>query len=45
MEPLLPAFPGAIGVSHLRVYGSEAPDGLRFSLPLGMSADGSISRG
>jgi mannose-6-phosphate isomerase-like protein (cupin superfamily) len=29
----LPAFPGAVGVSHLRVYDSEAPDGLRGGTP------------
>jgi mannose-6-phosphate isomerase-like protein (cupin superfamily) len=29
----LPPFPGAIGVSHLRVYDSEAPDGLRGGTP------------
>ena len=29
----LPSFPGAIGVSHLRVYDSEAPDGLRGGTP------------
>jgi len=29
----LPAFPGAIGVSHLRVYDSVAPDGLRGGTP------------
>ena len=28
-----PAFPGAIGVSHLRVYDSFAPDGLRGGTP------------
>lgn len=28
-----PLFPGAIGVSHLRVYDSEAPDGLRGGTP------------
>jgi len=28
-----PAFPGAIGLSHLRVYDSEAPDGLRGGTP------------
>lgn len=28
-----PALPGAIGVSHLRVYDSEAPDGLRGGTP------------
>ncbi|MBM4334614.1 MAG: cupin domain-containing protein [Deltaproteobacteria bacterium] len=28
-----PAFPGAIGVSHLRVYDSVAPDGLRGGTP------------
>jgi len=30
--PLAP-FPGAVGVSHLRVYDSEAPDGLRGGTP------------
>ncbi|MGI9431334.1 MAG: cupin domain-containing protein [Myxococcota bacterium] len=29
----LPAFPGAIGASHLRVYETEAPDGLRGGTP------------
>lgn len=29
----LPPFPGAIGVSHLRVYDSAAPDGLRGGTP------------
>jgi len=29
----LPAFPGAIGASHLRVYQTEAPDGLRGGTP------------
>jgi mannose-6-phosphate isomerase-like protein (cupin superfamily) len=28
-----PPFPGAVGVSHLRVYDSEAPDGLRGGTP------------
>ncbi len=28
-----PAFPGAVGVSHLRVYDSAAPDGLRGGTP------------
>jgi mannose-6-phosphate isomerase-like protein (cupin superfamily) len=28
-----PAFPGAVGVSHLRVYDWEAPDGLRGGTP------------
>jgi mannose-6-phosphate isomerase-like protein (cupin superfamily) len=28
-----PPFPGCIGVSHLRVYDSEAPDGLRGGTP------------
>lgn len=28
-----PPFPGAIGASHLRVYDSEAPDGLRGGTP------------
>jgi mannose-6-phosphate isomerase-like protein (cupin superfamily) len=28
-----PPFPGAIGISHLRVYDSEAPDGLRGGTP------------
>lgn len=28
-----PPFPGAIGVTHLRVYDSEAPDGLRGGTP------------
>src|SRR4051794_19190626 len=28
-----PPFPGAIGVSHLRVYDSEAPDGLKGGTP------------
>jgi mannose-6-phosphate isomerase-like protein (cupin superfamily) len=28
-----PAFPGAIGVSHLRVYDTEAPDGLAGGTP------------
>ncbi len=28
-----PSFPGAVGVSHLRVYDSEAPDGLRGGTP------------
>jgi mannose-6-phosphate isomerase-like protein (cupin superfamily) len=31
--PAPPAFPGAIGISHLRVYDSEAPDGLRGGTP------------
>jgi mannose-6-phosphate isomerase-like protein (cupin superfamily) len=31
-SPMAP-FPGAIGVSHLRVYGSVAPDGLRGGTP------------
>lgn len=29
----VPPFPGAVGVSHLRVYDSEAPDGLRGGTP------------
>ncbi len=29
----LPSFPGAVGVSHLRVYDSRAPDGLRGGTP------------
>ena len=30
---LLAPFPSAVGVSHLRVYDSEAPDGIpRFSM-------------
>lgn len=29
----LPPFPGAVGVTHLRVYDSEAPDGLRGGTP------------
>jgi mannose-6-phosphate isomerase-like protein (cupin superfamily) len=29
----LPPFPGAVGVSHLKVYDSEAPDGLRGGTP------------
>lgn len=29
----VPPFPGAIGASHLRVYDSEAPDGLRGGTP------------
>ncbi|HYF47374.1 MAG TPA: cupin domain-containing protein, partial [Acidimicrobiales bacterium] len=28
-----PAFPGAVGVTHLRVYDSEGPDGLRGGTP------------
>jgi mannose-6-phosphate isomerase-like protein (cupin superfamily) len=32
-EAASPAFPGAIGVSHLRVYESTAPDGLRGGTP------------
>jgi mannose-6-phosphate isomerase-like protein (cupin superfamily) len=28
-----PAFPGAVGVTHLRVYDTEAPDGLRGGTP------------
>ncbi len=31
--PTPPPFPGAIGASHLRVYESEAPDGLRGGTP------------
>jgi len=31
--PELPPFPGAIGVSHLRVYDTEAPDGLAGGTP------------
>lgn len=30
---MTPSFPGAVGVSHLRVYDSEAPDGLRGGTP------------
>ena len=30
---MTPPFPGAVGVSHLRVYDSEAPDGLRGGTP------------
>jgi mannose-6-phosphate isomerase-like protein (cupin superfamily) len=30
---VIPSFPGAIGASHLRVYDSEAPDGLRGGTP------------
>lgn len=33
MSPPLPPFPGAIGASHLRVYDSVAPDGLRGGTP------------
>jgi mannose-6-phosphate isomerase-like protein (cupin superfamily) len=29
----LPPFPGAVGISHLRVYDTEAPDGLRGGTP------------
>ncbi|MGH0033802.1 MAG: cupin domain-containing protein [Myxococcota bacterium] len=29
----IPPFPGAVGASHLRVYDSEAPDGLRGGTP------------
>ncbi len=29
----IPSFPGAVGASHLRVYDSEAPDGLRGGTP------------
>ncbi len=29
----LPPFPGAVGLSHLRVYDSEAPDGVRGGTP------------
>lgn len=32
-SPAAPPFPGAIGVSHLRVYDSPAPDGLRGGTP------------
>ncbi len=30
---MTPPFPGAVGVTHLRVYDSEAPDGLRGGTP------------
>ncbi len=30
---MTPPFPGAVGVSHLRVYDSEGPDGLRGGTP------------
>jgi len=33
MSPIVPPFPGAVGASHLRVYDSEAPDGLRGGTP------------
>ena len=33
MADPLPPFPGGIGVSHLRVYDSEGPDGLRGGTP------------
>ena len=29
----VPPFPGAVGVTHLRVYDSESPDGLRGGTP------------
>lgn len=32
-HPTIPPLPGAIGASHLRVYDSEAPDGLRGGTP------------
>lgn len=33
VSPVTPPFPGAVGVSHLRVYDSEGPDGLRGGTP------------
>ncbi len=32
-SPPIPPFPGAVGMTHLRVYDSEAPDGLRGGTP------------
>jgi mannose-6-phosphate isomerase-like protein (cupin superfamily) len=32
-DPVPPPFPGAVGVSHLRVYDTEAPDGLAGGTP------------